>query len=92
MATDAPPVPMITSAVNYPTIFADGAWFASNMGGCVRITFAETIFEPQNTPSPGIKSRHVGTLVMPRDGFNSMLTYLNAMKEYFDNLDTTNAA
>jgi len=87
-----PPVPLMTSAINYPTFFADGVWFASNIGNTIRVTFLESILEPQNSPQPGMKSRHVGTLVMPREGFNSMVEYLNNMKVYFDHLDATNAA
>lgn len=87
----APPPALVTNAVDHPTVFADGVWFASNMSNCVRITFLENMIEPQNSPHPGFKSRHVGTLAMPREGFNSMVAYLNSMKEYFDQLDATNA-
>jgi hypothetical protein len=80
-------VPVVTSAIDYPTVFADGVWFAANLGGAVRITFLETIFEPRNSPAPGMKSRHVGTLVMPRQSFENMVDYLTEMRKIFRDLD-----
>lgn len=87
---DVPPgaIPLVTSAANAQTVFADAVWFAANLGDVVRIQLVENILEPTNSPSPGLKARHVGTLVMPRIGFRGMVTYLNSMAEYFDKLDT----
>lgn len=92
MTVPSPPITLVTNAVDHQTVFADGVWFVTNLSNCVRITFLENMIEPQNSPNPGFKSRHVGTLVMPREGFNSMVAYLSNMKEYFDQLDATNAA
>lgn len=90
--TPPPPIPLVTNATDHPTVFADGVWFAANLGGTIRITFLENILEPQNSLNPGMKSRHVGTLAMPREGFNAMVQYLNDMKVYFDQLDANNGA
>jgi len=76
-------VPMLTSAVNYPTVYADGCIFASRFGSTVRLTFIETIIEAADAPYPGPKSRHVGTLVMPAEGFRNMLRYLNDVTPKF---------
>lgn len=69
--------PFHTSAVTSPTVFADGCVFAARMGSTVRLTFAETILEPDGIGPPGLKNRHVGTLVMPIEGFDNMMRYLN---------------
>lgn len=87
-----PPIPVVTNATDCPTVFADGLWFAANLGDCIRLTFMENMLEPQNSPSPGMKARHVGTLAMPREGFNAMVNYLNDMKAYFDQVDAGNGA
>lgn len=77
------PIPLVTSAINYPTVYADGCLFATRLGSNVRLTFVETILEAGDSPSPGAKTRHVGTLVMPVEGFSNMLDYLNKIsKEY----------
>jgi hypothetical protein len=85
-------IPTISLARDHPTIFADAAWFASNLGNVIRIQFIENHFEPSNSLDPGIKARHVGTLAMPRQGFKNMVAYLLQMDEFFDNMDAENAA
>jgi hypothetical protein len=87
-----PLVPTVTSSMDYPTIFADAVWFASNLGNVVRVQFIENQLEPTNSPQPGMKARHVGTLAMPRPGFKAMVQYLKMMDEYFDTLDSQNVA
>lgn len=76
-------IPIVTSAVDYPTIFADHVWFATLREGVVRITFAEALLEPTNSPNPGAKMRHVGTLAMPLAGFQNMIAYLSTMDQVF---------
>ena len=80
-------IPLVSSAANVPTIFADGAWFAAYLQGVVRITLLENILEPSNSLTPGMKARHVGNLAMPRQAFDSMVSYLVDMKAYFHELD-----
>lgn len=77
-------IPVVTQLLNYPTIFADAAWFASDFGGVVRIQFIENLLEPLGSESPGVKARHVGTLAMPRSGFKAMVQYLVGMDKWFD--------
>lgn len=86
------PLPVATSSMDYPTIFADAVWFATNLGGVVRIQFLENQLEPTNSPAPGLKARHVGTLAMPRIGFKNMVAYLNDMDRLFDELDAQDAS
>ena len=76
-STQEQSVPFPTSAINYPTVFADGCIFATRVGSTVRLTFSETIVEAADAESPGPKNRHVGTLVLTLEGFDSMLKYLN---------------
>jgi len=78
---------LVSSAANVATIFADGAWFAAYLQGVVRISFLENIIEPSNSLSPGMKARHVGNLVMPKESFDRMVSYLVDMKAYFQQLD-----
>ena len=80
-------IPLATSAVNAQTVFADVVWFAANLGQVVRITFLENILEPEGSLTPGLKARHVGTLVIPRQGFEGMVDYLNERRELFRKLD-----
>lgn len=70
-------IQLVTTAANYPTVFADGCLYATCAVGLVRLTFVETILEAADSPHPGAKTRHVGTLVMPETGFQSTLKYLN---------------
>ena len=84
--TEEPPKPadhsdILTSAINFPTIFADGCLFARRMGSTVRLTFVESMIEPSDGPFPGFKTRHVGTLIMPVEGFRATLGYLNRMAD-----------
>lgn len=80
-----PPTPIVSSAVNYPTVYADSCIFATRLGSTVRLTFVEHILEPANGPSPGMKTRHVGTLVMPYEGYKNMLEYLtNQASQFID--------
>lgn len=67
---------LVTSAVNAPTVYADGCLFATRLGSTVRLTFAENILEAADGPSPGLKMRHVGTLVLPIEGYQAMMAYL----------------
>ena len=76
------PIDLVTSAVSAPTTFVDGCLFATRVGGTVRLTFVETIFEAQDSPYPGMKSRHVVTLVMPQEGFQATIGYLEGRKDY----------
>lgn len=69
-------IPLVTSAVNAPTVYADGCLFATRLGSTVRLTFAENILEAADGPNPGLKMRHVGTLVLPIEGYDAMLKYL----------------
>lgn len=77
------PIPLISSAVDYPTVYADGCMFATRLGSCVRITFYETVMEASDSISPGAKNRHVGTLVLPVEGYAGMLKYLNDVTPKF---------
>ena len=91
-STDTPAgVALVTSAADFPTVYSDGCWFASLMGGTVRLTFLENILEPENSMSPGLKARHVGTLVMPRQAFDGMLKYLNDLQPIWQSLEQPNA-
>lgn len=81
----------VTSSTDYPTVFADAVWFATNLGDVIRLQFIENHLEPTNSIAPGIKARHVGTLVMPRVGFKNMLRYLQERDELFDRLDAEGA-
>jgi len=78
-----PPVQLVTTAVDYPTIFADGVWFAAYGSGVIKLTFIETLWEPMGSRDPGTKNRHVGTLAMPYSGFEAMVDYLNEQRERF---------
>ena len=89
---DDDPIPTTTSAMDYPTIYVDGVWFATNLGNVVRLQFLENVLEPGNSANPGLRARHVVTLAMPRIGFKHMLTYLNNMDKFFDDLDAENAS
>lgn len=71
------PLPLVASASEYPTVFADGCIFATLVAGTVRLQFAETIAEAANSTFPGAKNRYVGTLVVPVTGFEATLSYLN---------------
>lgn len=72
-----------TSALDYPTVYADGCVFATRLGSTVRLAFTETILEAVDGPFPGLKARHVGTLVLPVEGFRDMLEYLNKIAPEF---------
>lgn len=76
-------IPLITSAAGYPSVYADGCLFATRLGSTVRLTFYETVMEPADGPHPGAKNRHVGTLVLPIEGFDGMLRYLNDITSKF---------
>lgn len=71
-----PKIPIAGSAADHPTVYADGCLFATRLGSNVRLTFFETILEARDSTHPGFKNRHVGTLVMPLDGYKSMMKYL----------------
>ena len=79
-----PDLPVMTSGMNAPTIFADGCVFAAVTDGVVRLQFVESIFDPMNIPQPGHKIRHVATVVLPKEGFAATLAYLNARAEESD--------
>lgn len=70
------PIPLGTSAADFPTVYADGCMFAARLGSTVRLTFYETIVEASDATFPGPKNRHVGTLVLPVEGFDGMMRYL----------------
>lgn len=76
-------IPFPTSAADYPTVYADGCVFATRLGSTVRIAFFETIVEAADAANPGPKNRHVGTLVMPVEGYDAMLRYLNEITPKF---------
>lgn len=75
-ATETAELPVVTSGKDAPTVFADGCVFAAITGGVVRLQFVESIFDAMNVPHPGHKIRHVGTIVMPTEGFAATLAYL----------------
>jgi hypothetical protein len=78
------PSPAYTTIGNpesVPTVFADTAIFAYRFGGTVRVQFVEAINGAADSTSPGIKTRYVGNLVMPVEGFANMLEYLNGIAE-----------
>ena len=76
-------VPLVTTAANAQTVYADAVWFVSYYGGVVRLTFLENMLEPNGSLTPGMQARHVGTLVMPLDGFDGMVTYLAERRDAF---------
>jgi hypothetical protein len=91
-STDKPDnIALVTTAADFPTVYSDGCWFASLMSGTVRLTFLENILEPQNSMTPGLKARHVGTLVMPREAFDGMLKYLNGLQPAWQALEQPDA-
>ena len=78
---DQPPsVPIISSAADYPTVFADGCIFTTRVGPTVRMTFVEQVIEAVDATYPGPKTRHVGTLVLPVEGFRHMMRYFEEIK------------
>ena len=76
----APIIP-INPIASVGTVYADMCVFATSAGSAVRITFAEAILAPSDGPDPGLKVKHIGHLVMPREGFANMLDYLNASRD-----------
>lgn len=84
---DGVEVPIITSAANAPTIYADGVIFATRFGSTVRIHLVETVAEATDAPHPGLKTRHVANVVMPIEGYRNTVKYLNEISEYFDGED-----
>jgi len=86
-AADAEPRPELAPIIpvnpiaSVPSVYADLCVFATSSGSTVRITFAEAIVAPSDGPDPGLKVRHVGHLVLPREGFVNMLDYLNASRD-----------
>jgi hypothetical protein len=73
----ASPFNVVNSFVDVPTVYADACVFAAAVGSNIRMTFMESILGPTDSPEPGWKVRHVGHLVMPRDGFASTVRYFN---------------
>lgn len=85
----AQPIRIVGSAANYPSVYADACLFATRLGSTVRLTFVENVLEAADSPDPGIKARHVGTLVMPYEGYKNMLEYLTQQaSQFIDLLDT----
>lgn len=80
-----------TSAIDSPSVYADGCVFATRLGSNVRIAFTEAMLEAADGPFPGYKVRHVGTLIMPVEGFRDMLLYLNKIAPEFIFLDDQNS-
>lgn len=74
---------MFNGAVHAPTVFADGLVFATKIGSNIRLQFAEYSPHPANHPDPGLKTRHVVTVVMPPEGFENMMTYLQDVTPKF---------
>lgn len=70
------PINVANSFVNLPTVYADACLFAQAVGPNIRLTFVETIFAPEGIPEAGSNARHVGHLVMPKEGFLNMMKYL----------------
>ena len=67
----------VNEAKDAPTLFADGLIFATLLNGAVRLQFSEYVPQAANGPSPGLKSRTVATMVVPLEGYQSMMAYLN---------------
>lgn len=80
--SEPPPVQLVTSATDAPTIYADGVLFATRLGSTVRLSFFENILEARDAPSPGLKARHVLNLVLPIEGYTSGITYLEEAEKY----------
>ena len=81
-------VPFVTSAQDAPTVYADALWFVADYAGVVRLTFLENMLEPDGSLQPGMKARHVGTLVMPSSGFDGMIQYLIQRRDLFKSMAT----
>lgn len=75
-----------------PTVFADTAIFAYRFGGTVRVQFVEAISGASDSTSPGVKTRYIGNLVMPVEGFANMLRYLNQIAADMNLPDPTSVA
>ena len=74
---------MFNGAVHAPTVYADGLLFATKVGSNIRLQFVEYSPHPANHPDPGLKTRHVITIVMSPDGYQNMLTYLTDVTPKF---------
>lgn len=72
---------LLNNVSDAPTIYADGCIFVSTLGHAIRISFVETIVEPANGPSPGLKTKHVANIVMPVEGFSNTLEYMNQVSK-----------
>lgn len=66
-----------------PTIFSDGLLFATLVNGNVRLQFAEYVPQAFNGPNPGLKTRVIGTVVMPLEGYRGMVDYLDSVNGPF---------
>lgn len=74
---------IVNGAVSAPTVYADGLIFATKVGSNIRLQFVEYVPQAANHPDPGLKTRHVVTVVMPPEGFESMMTYLSEVTPKF---------
>ena len=83
---------LLNNVADAPTTYADGCIFISTVGNAIRISFVETILEPSNGPSPGLKTRHVANIVMPPDGFANTLEYMNKVVRTWADAEATLAA
>lgn len=76
-AEPAPVTHVANTFLDVPTVYADVCVFAAAIGPNMRLTFSESILGPSDSHFPGFHARHVGHLVMPREGFVNTLRYLN---------------
>ena len=70
------------------TVFSDHCLFASRFVSTVRLSFVETLLEPADSLNPGAKTRYVGHVVMPMEGFRNMVQYLNQVVTGWDSMDS----
>lgn len=66
-----------------PTFYADNCYFAARSGPNLRISFVETQVHPIDVGGPDPKNKHVVTIVLPLEGFASMLAYFNNVTSKF---------
>lgn len=94
-APDPPPEPKIeylNTLSQAPTVFADGLVFVSRIGTTVRLSFVETTLEPNDSRTPGIKSKHVVNVVMPMEGFQNAVSYVDTIIRGWAEIDSEKTA
>lgn len=73
----------VNSLQDAPTLYADNCYFAARSGSNLRISFVETVVHPIDVGGPDPKNKHVVTIVLPLEGFASMLAYFNNVTSKF---------